>query len=261
MSRAELGVEAMSGHSKWSTIKRKKASNDAKRGAIFTRLAREIALAAREGGGDIEVNFSLRLAVDKAKTENMPKDNIERAIRRGTGEDKDSAALEQIMYEGYAPHGVALLIDVVSDNRNRTVAELRHALSKAGGSMADAGSVSWQFRRTAYFYLAGEKLDTDKIFEVAVDGGADDVIIGDSDVEIIAPVDRFKILSDALRQAGFSPDEAQARMLANVEIELENEQTLKVMRVIEDLEDMDDVRGVFSNLNVTEDAVAMLETA
>ena len=251
----------MSGHSKWSTIKRKKAANDAKRGAIFTRLAREIALAAREGGGDFEVNFSLRLAVDKAKAENMPKDNIERAIRRGTGEDKDGAALEQIMYEGYAPHGAALLIDVVSDNRNRTVAELRHVLSKSGGSMADAGSVSWQFKRAAYFFLEGNDLDTDTIFEVAVEGGADDVIIGDSDVEIIAPIDRFKIISDALRQAGFSPDEAQARMLPNAEIDLESEQTLKVMRVIEEIEDMDDVRGVFSNLNVTEEVVAMLETA
>lgn len=251
----------MSGHSKWSTIKRKKAANDAKRGAIFTRLAREIALAAREGGGDFEVNFSLRLAVDKAKAENMPKDNIERAIRRGTGEDKDGAALEQIIYEGYAPHGAALLIDVVSDNRNRTVAELRHVLSKSGGSMADAGSVSWQFKRTAYFFLEGDDLDTETIFEVAVEGGADDVIIGDNDVEIIAPIDRFKIISDGLRQAGFSPDEAQARMLPNAEIELESEQTLRVMRVIEELEDMDDVRSVFSNLNVTEEVVAMLETA
>jgi YebC/PmpR family DNA-binding regulatory protein len=251
----------MSGHSKWSTIKRKKAANDAKRGAIFTRLAREIAIAAREGGGDVEVNFTLRLAIDKAKAENMPKDNIERAIRRGTGEDKDADALEQIMYEGYAPHGVALLIDVVTDNRNRTVADIRHLLSKYGGSMADAGSVSWQFSRASYFYLAGDDLDSDEIFELAVDAGADDVIIGEDDTEILAPVDRFKIISDALREAGFSPSEAQVRMLPNAEIELDGEQTLKVMRVIEELEDMDDVQNVFSNLSVTEEAVSMLETA
>ncbi|TFH32096.1 MAG: YebC/PmpR family DNA-binding transcriptional regulator, partial [Anaerolineales bacterium] len=231
----------MSGHSKWSTIKRKKASNDARRGAIFTTLAREIAMAAREGGGDSEVNFALRLAVEKAKSQNMPKDNIERAIRRGTGEDKDLATLEQIMYEGYAPHGIALLIDVVTDNRNRTVAELRHVLTKAGGSMADAGSVSWQFKRAAYFYLEGDNLDTDKLFELAVEAGADDVIIGDNDVEIIAPVDRFKIISDSFRQAGFTPDEAQVRMLPNVDIELGGEQTIKVMGLIEDLEDLDDV--------------------
>lgn len=251
----------MSGHSKWSTIKRKKAANDAKRGAIFTRLAREIAIAAREGGGDIETNFNLRLVVDKAKAENMPKDNIERAIRRGTGEDKEGAALEQIMYEGYAPHGVALLIDVVTDNRNRTVAEIRHLLSKSGGSMADAGSVSWQFRRAAYFYLSGENLNTDAIFELAVEAGAEDVIIADGDAEIIAPVDRFKIISDELRQAGFLPEEAQVRMLPNTEIELDEEQTLRVMRAIEELEDMDDVQNVFSNLNVSEAAVALLETA
>jgi YebC/PmpR family DNA-binding regulatory protein len=251
----------MSGHSKWSTIKRKKAANDAKRGAIFTRLARELALAAREGGGDPEVNFALRLAMDKAKAENMPKDNIERAIRRGTGEDKDAAALEQIMYEGFAPHGVALLINVVTDNRNRTVAEIRHTLSKSGGSMADAGSVSWQFRRTAYFYLEGDELNTETIFELAVEQGADDVITDEDYVEIIAPVDRFKIISDALRESGFTPDEAKVRMLPNAEIELGTEQTLKVMRVIEDLEEMDDVQDVFSNLNVTEEAVDMLETA
>jgi YebC/PmpR family DNA-binding regulatory protein len=260
-SKPEIGAGTMSGHSKWSTIKRKKAANDAKRGAIFTRLAREIAIAAREGGGDLETNFTLRLAVDKAKAQNMPKDNIDRAIRRGTGEDKEGAALEQILYEGYAPHGVALLIDVVTDNRNRTVAEVRHILSKSGGSMADAGSVSWQFKRAAYFYIEGDALDSDRLFEVAVEAGADDVIIGEGDVEILAPVDRFKIISDALKEGGFSPTAAEVRMLPNAEIELEQEETLKVMRVIEDLEDMDDVQNVFSNLTITEEAVEMLEAA
>jgi YebC/PmpR family DNA-binding regulatory protein len=149
----------MSGHSKWSTIKRKKAANDAKRGNVFTRLAREIALAAREGGGDAEANFGLRLAVERARAANMPKDNIERAIRRGTGEDKDAAAFERILYEGYAPHGVALMMEVVTDNRNRTVAELRHTLSKAGGTMAEAGAVAWQFRRAAYFSIPARGVD------------------------------------------------------------------------------------------------------
>jgi YebC/PmpR family DNA-binding regulatory protein len=251
----------MSGHSKWSTIKRKKAANDAKRGAIFTRLAREIAIAAREGGGDIETNFALRLAVDKAKDNNMPKDNIERAIRRGTGEDKEGAAFEQIVYEAYGPHGVAILVEVVTDNRNRTVAELRHTLTRAGGNMAEAGSVAWQFRRSAYFYLPTDGVDKDRVFEVAVEAGADDVVIDDDEIEIFAPVEFFKEIGDQLHAAGIQPEEAGLRMLPNVELQLSGEQTVKVMRLIEDLEELDDVQEVYSNLDVTEEAVAMLETA
>jgi YebC/PmpR family DNA-binding regulatory protein len=250
----------MSGHSKWSTIKRKKAANDAKRGAIFTRLAREISIAAREGGGDPEVNFGLRLAVDRAKAENMPKDNIERAIKRGTGEDKDGIALEQIIYEGYAPHGIALLIDVVTDNRNRTVAEVRHILSRANGNLADAGSVSWQFKRVAYFALPAEGLDSDQVFEIAVDAGADDVVIED-DIEIFAPVEAYKEISDSLHTADFEPAEASVRMVPNTVIELAADDTLKIMGIIEDLEDLDDVRNVYSNLEISEEAVAMLAAA
>jgi YebC/PmpR family DNA-binding regulatory protein len=251
----------MSGHSKWSTIKRKKAANDAKRGAVFTRLAREIMMAAREGGGDPEVNFSLRLAMDKAKASNMPKENIERAITRGTGEDKDGAVIEQIMYEGYAPHGVALMIDVVTDNRNRTVADLRHVLTRSGGNMADAGAVSWQFSRMAYFYLSSADLDSDEIFELAVDAGADDVMIGDEEIEIIAPVDAFKKVSDALESGGIKPDDAGLRYVPNSEIQLPSEESLRVMRIIEELEDLEDVQHVYSNLDVTEEAVALLELA
>jgi YebC/PmpR family DNA-binding regulatory protein len=251
----------MSGHSKWSTIKRKKAANDAKRGAVFTRLAREIMMAAREGGGDPEVNFSLRLAMDKAKASNMPKENIERAITRGIGEDKDGAVIEQIMYEGYAPHGVALMIDVVTDNRNRTVADLRHVLTRSGGNMADAGAVSWQFSRMAYFYLSSADLDSDEIFELAVDAGADDVMIGDEEIEIIAPVDAFKKVSDALESGGIRPDDAGLRYVPNSEIQLPSEESLRVMRIIEELEDLEDVQHVYSNLDVTEEAVALLELA
>ncbi len=251
----------MSGHSKWSTIKRKKAANDAKRGAVFTRLAREIMMAAREGGGDPEVNFSLRLAVDKAKASNMPKENIERAIQRGTGDDKDGVVIEQIMYEGYASHGIALMIDVLTDNRNRTVADLRHVLTRSGGNMADAGAVSWQFRRVAYFYLSSEDLDSDEIFELAVDAGADDVIIGDEEIEIIAPVEAFKEVSDAFGSGGMKPDEAGLRYLPNSEIQLPSEESLRVMRIIEELEDLEDVQQVYSNLDVTEEAVALLEPA
>lgn len=251
----------MSGHSKWSTIKRKKAANDAKRGAIFTRLAREIAIAAREGGGDPEVNFTLRLAIDRAKSENMPKDNIERAIRRGTGEDKDAAALEQILYEGYGPHGVALMIDVVTDNRNRTVAELRHALTDAGGNMADAGSVAWQFHRAGYFYFDSQGIDPNQVFDIAVDAGADDVIIGDEEVEVFTPAEGFKTVNDALRSEGLKPDEAELRMVPNSTLELSLEQSVKTMRLIERIEDLDDVQNVYSNLSVTDDALELLEAA
>lgn len=250
----------MSGHSKWSTIKRKKAANDAKRGAVFTRLAREISLAAREGGGDPETNFTLRLAIDRAKAENMPKDNIERAIKRGTGEDKDGAALEQILYEGYAPNGIALLIDVVTDNRNRTVAEVRHVLTRSNGNLADAGSVSWQFKRVAYFAFTAEGLDADEVFDVAVEGGADDVVIED-DIEIFAPVEAFKELNDRLRDVGFEPEEATVRMVPNSVIELPADETLKIMGIIEGLEDLDDVRNVYTNLEISEEAVAMLAAA
>ena len=250
----------MSGHSKWSTIKRKKAANDAKRGAIFTRLAREISIAAREGGGDSETNFGLRLAIDRAKTENMPKDNIERAIKRGTGEDKDGSELEQIIYEGYAPNGIALLIDVVTDNRNRTVAEVRHVLTRSNGNLADAGSVSWQFKRVAYFAFPAKGLDTDEVFDVAVDAGADDVVIED-DIEIFAPVEVYKEISDGLQTAGFEPAESSVRMVPNTMVELAADDTLKIMGIIEDLEDLDDVRNVYSNLEISEEAVALLAAA
>ena len=249
----------MSGHSKWSTIKRKKAANDAKRGAIFTRLAREISIAAREGGGDPETNFTLRLAIDRAKAGNMPKDNIERAIKRGTGEDKDGVELEQVLYEGYAPHGIAMLIDVVTDNRNRAVAEIRHVLTRSNGNLADAGSVSWQFKRVAYFAFPAQGLDVDQVFEIAVEAGADDVIIED-DIEIYAPVEAFKAINDRLREAGFVPEEASVRMLPNTVNVLEAEDTLKIMGIIEDLEELADVQNVYSNLDITEEAVALLAT-
>src|SRR3972149_799185 len=174
----------MSGHSKWSTIKRKKGAADAKRGAVFSRLTRELVMAAREGGGDPESNFRLRLAVDKARAENMPKENMERAIKRGTGEDKDAAAFEQIMYEGYAPHGVAVIIECVTDNRNRTVAELRHALTHAGGSMAELGSVAWQFERVAYFSFTASSMNYDKALELGIDAGANDVSEDEGNIEI-----------------------------------------------------------------------------
>jgi YebC/PmpR family DNA-binding regulatory protein len=251
----------MSGHSKWSTIKRKKAANDSRRGQIFTRLAREIAIAAREGGGDPETNFTLRLAMDRARTANMPKDNIDRAIRRGTGEDKSAGELERILYEGYGPHGVAMLIEVITDNRNRTVAELRHTLSKAGGNMAETGAVLWQFHRSAYFYFKNDAMDPDQIFEQAVEAGADDVVFDGKDVEIFAPFDAFKEINDHLTSLDVRPEEAELRMIPNVSMALERDQAVQVLRLIENLEDLDDVQQVYSTLDVTEEAVDLLQTA
>jgi YebC/PmpR family DNA-binding regulatory protein len=157
----------MSGHSKWATIKRKKGAADAKRGQVFTRLTREIVMAAREGGAEVDSNFRLRLAVEKARSQNMPKENIERAIKRGAGESKDGAVFEQIYYEGYGPHGVAIMIDCVTENRNRTVAEVRHMLSRSGGTLGEAGSVGWQFNRVAYFAIPAAKAKFDTVFEMS----------------------------------------------------------------------------------------------
>ncbi len=251
----------MSGHSHWATIRRKKGAADAKRGQVFTRLAREIAMAAREGGGDPSTNVSLELAIDRARAQNMPKDNIERAIKRGTGEDREGGVLEQVYYEGYANHGIALMIEVVTDNRNRAVAEIRHALTRNGGNMAEAGSVGWQFNRAAYFSFPAEGVDQNKVFELAVEAGADDVIFDKNTIEIIAPVDSFKAILDSLNGAKITPEEAGLRMLPKNEIELDPDKTVQVMRTIETLEELDDVAAVYSNLTITDEAIAKLEEA
>jgi YebC/PmpR family DNA-binding regulatory protein len=252
----------MSGHSKWSTIKRKKGAADAKRGQLFTRLAREISIAARQGGGDPDVNFRLRLAIDRARANNMPKDNIERAIQKGTGEGKDGAVqIEEVMYEGYAPHGVAMLIECVTDNRNRAVAEIRHTLTRFGGSMGETGSVGWQFDRMAYFSFPLAEHDEDQIFELAVEGGADDVTFDDGVVEIVGEIDNFKAINDELEAASIETDEAGLRMFPKNEIDLSPSDTAQVLRVVEALEELEDVQNVYSNLRITDEAIQELETA
>ena len=251
----------MSGHSKWSTIKRKKGAADAKRGAVFTRLTREIVMAAREGGSDPESNFRLRLAIDKARAENMPKDNIERGIRRGSGEDKDATTFEELTLEGYGPHGSAILVSCVTDNRNRTVADLRHTFSRTGGNMAEAGAVSWQFDRKAYFSFPSSQMSFEKAFDLGVVAGADDVIDSGESVEIFGPVDTFKTIANALHQAHVTPDEAGLRMIAKQELELDVDATLQVMRAVEAIEELDDVQEVFHNVKLTEEALAALEAA
>ncbi len=250
----------MSGHSKWATIKRKKGVADAKRGQLFTRLAREITIAAREGGGDPNSNFRLRIAFDKARAENMPKDNIDRAIKRGTGDDKSGLSIEKISYEGYAPHGIALMIDCLTENRNRTVAEIRHILTHAGGNMAEVGSVAWQFERIAYFSIPAEGVNFDKVFELAVEGGANDIKQDDGYIEIFAPVEAYKELSDRLRAVNIETDESDLRMVPKQEISLSIDDTLRVMKVIEEIEDLDDIESVYSNLAISEEALATLET-
>jgi YebC/PmpR family DNA-binding regulatory protein len=251
----------MSGHSHWATIRRKKGAADAKRGQVFTRLAREIVIAAREGGGDPDNNMRLALAVDRARANNMPKENIERAIKRGTGDAKDGTIIEEAVYEGYAPHGVAILVSVVTDNRNRTVAEVRHVLSRSGGNMAEAGSVSWQFKRVAFFGFELGKNDPDKIFELAVEAGADDVTFEDNWVEIVGPVDSYKEISDALKSAHIHTEESELRFVANNETELSDSDTIQVYRVIEALEELDDVQNVYSTLAISDSAMAQLEAA
>jgi len=248
----------MSGHSKWSTIKRKKAAEDAKRGKLFTRLAREITVAAREGGGDPELNFSLRLAVDKAKQANMPKDNIERAIKRGTGELKGED-LEEMAYEGYAPHGVALLIQTLTDNNNRTVAEIRRVLTRQKGTMAEAGAVVWQFDRKGYIAIESYGADEDTVFEIAVEAGADDVVFSEDMIEVYAEPDNFQAVRKALKDADIPLETAEMAMVPQTTIELDEKKTFQVMGLIEELEDLDDTQEVYSNLDISDELMATYE--
>lgn len=248
----------MSGHSKWATIKRKKGAADAKRGQVFTRLTREIVMAAREGGGETDSNFRLRLAIEKARAQNMPKENIERAMRRGTGQDKEGSAFEQVFYEGYGPHGVAMMIECVTENRNRTVADIRHILARSGGNMGEAGSVGWQFSRQAYFSVPAKGNDFDTIFMLAAEGGADDVSQDAETIEIAGSVDVFKSVLDQLRAENIQPEEAELRMVANQEMELSVDESLQVMRCIESLEELDDVQNVYSNLRISDEVMAAM---
>lgn len=249
----------MSGHSHWATIKRKKGAADAKKGKIFTRLAREIVIAAREGGGDPDMNVRLSLAIDKAKAANMPKDSIERAIKRGTGDGKEGETFEEILYEGYAANGVALMIECVTENRNRTVAEIRHILSRSGGGLGDPGSVSWQFDRVTYFSIPVESADFDSIFELAVEAGADDVREDEGFIEVIGAPSSFQDIADQFGKANIVPDESGIRYMPKQEISLDTEQTLKVMKTIDNLEELDDVQNIYSNLEISDEAVQAME--
>lgn len=254
----------MSGHSKWSTIKRKKGAADAARGKIFTKLAREIQVAARNGA-DPTSNFALRLSVEKARAENMPKENIDRAIRRGAGLEKDAAQYESVMYEGYGPNGVAVLVDCLTDNRNRTIGDVRRIFTRAGSSLAEPNSVAWQFTNKGYFVfdLVDEEgkalnVDPDAIFEAALENGAEDVIVSDDVVEIYTERTDFAAMSQAMTDAGFTASTAELTMKPNQTMTLDAAGANSLLSFIEQLDELDDVTNVYHNLELTDDLVAEL---
>lgn len=245
----------MAGHSKWSKIKRKKAANDAKRGAHFTKLIREITVAAREGGGSPDFNPRLRLAVDTAKAASMPLENIERAIKKGTGE-LEGVNYEEITYEGYGPGGVALFIETLTDNQNRTVADIRHRLGKHGGSLGTSGSVAWQFERKGEIYLDGSSVDEDTLFEVAIEAGAEDVSQEGGEFTVTTDVSSFHQVQAALRGAGMEISQAELSMVPSNEVGVAGKDAEKLLRLLDALDDLDDVQKVHSNADIDEASLA-----
>jgi YebC/PmpR family DNA-binding regulatory protein len=247
----------MSGHSHWATIKHKKGAIDAKRGKLFSKLSRAIIIAARHGGGDPEMNLKLRYAIDKARQVSMPKDNIERAVKRGTGE-VEGLTFEEITYEGYGPGGVALLVDVVTDNRNRTASEIRKIFERAGGKMGSAGSVAYQFERKGVISVNAADTDEDTLMGIALDAGADDLKRAGSTFDITCDPGHFNAVQEAVQKAGLTPIVAEISQLPKAPVDTDVETAKKVMRLMEALDDHDDAQNVYSSLNVTEEAAAAL---
>lgn len=241
----------MSGHSKWATIKRKKGALDAKRGKMFTKLIKELTIAAREGGGDPGANPRLRLAVDNAKAANMPQDNIERAIKKATGELEGVTYLE-LTYEGYGPAGVAMLVEVATDNKNRIVAEVRHLFSKYGGSMGETGSVAWMFDRKGVISLPKQGKSEDDVMEIILDAGAEDLQSDDEFFEIQTPLESFEPVRKSLADKELSIENASLQWIAKNTVPVSGDEAEKVMKLIEALEDNDDVQNVFSNADIDE---------
>ena len=241
----------MSGHSKWATIKHAKGAADAKRGKIFTKLIKEISIAARMGGGDPDSNPKLRAAMLKARGANMPKDNIDRAIKKGTGE-LEGVNYEELIYEAYAPGGVAIYIDVLTDNKNRAAAEIRSILTKAGGQLATSGSVSRLFKRLGVITLDGEKYTEDAVMEAAMEGGADDISLSSGIIEVTSAPEDFEAVLNAISGKGFETMSAEISMVPETDVSIDNEGTAKVLKLIEKLEENDDVQNVYSNINVPE---------
>lgn len=248
----------MSGHSHWATIKRKKGANDAKKGAIFTRMGREIAVAARDGA-DPESNYKLRLVVDKARAQGMPKDNIERAIRRGAGLDKDAAAFEEGVFEGYGPHGVAMVVKVVTDNRNRTISDLRRTFTRAGGNLGENGSVAWQFDTLGYISAPREGRDDDKIFEMAIEAGAENYEADAETIEFYTQPADLHTVSKSLQAAGVKPDSVELIMKPKNPVSLDPKDAITVMNCVENLEELEDVQSVYSALDLNDELMKQLE--
>ncbi len=246
----------MSGHSKWSTIKRQKGANDAKRGALFTKVAREIQVAARAGGGDPDANYRLRLAIDKARSINMPADNIKRAIDRATG-GAEGEQIEEIVYEGYGPGGVAILVEAATDNRNRTAAEVRSTFAKAGGQLAGGGSVAWQFEPRGYIGIEKGGVDEDEVALAAIDAGAADVDTDPDDrIEIYTEPGDLEAIRTALEAAGYRIETAESTMVARQTVPVDGPKARSNLNLIEGLEDLDDVLRVTANFDIPEDIFA-----
>ncbi len=241
----------MSGHSKWHSIKHKKGAADAKRGKVFTRIIKELTVAARVGGGDADSNPRLRTIIAEAKASNMPADNIKRAIRRGTGEEP-GVSYDEAIYEGYGPGGAALMIDVLTDNKNRTVGELRHMLSKHGGNLGETNSVGWMFEKKAYFVIEKSKADEEALLAAVLDAGADDLRDDDDNWEVLGPPDSFGKVDEAIKGLNIEPAAAELAMLPQNYVKLEGKTAQQMLRLMEALDEHDDVRHVWSNFDIAE---------
>lgn len=247
----------MAGHSKWANIKHRKAGQDAKRGKIFTKIIRELTVAAKIGGGNPADNPRLRAVVDKALGANMTRDTIERAITRGVG-NAESDNLEELIYEGYGPGGVAILCETLTDNKNRTVAEVRHGFSKFGGSLGTNGSVAYLFEKTGVVnFVAGN--DEELIMEAALEAGAHDVVINDDDsIDVLTTLEKFGAVQDRFKDSGLQPGRAEMTMLASAEVDLNLDGALTLLKLVEHLEDLDDVQNVYSNANISDEIIAQI---
>jgi YebC/PmpR family DNA-binding regulatory protein len=241
----------MSGHSKWHTIKHKKGALDAKRGKVFTKLIKEISVAARTGGGDPDANARLRKAISDAKAANMPNDTIARAVRRGSGEE-EGVTYEEITYEGYGPGGVAVMVESMTDNRNRTVAEIRHMFSKNGGNLGTAGAVNWMFEKKGYIVVPKSAKPEDELFEIVTDAGAEDLRDDEDNFEIITSPDGFDAVLEAVKKAGLEPEVAEVELLPKEYKKVEGAEAKQMLKLMESLEDHDDVQKVSANFDISE---------
>jgi YebC/PmpR family DNA-binding regulatory protein len=243
----------MSGHSKWSSIKHRKGAADAKRGNLFSKLSRAIIVAAREGGPDPGANLALQNAIEKARSYSMPKDNIERAIARGSGTDSDSGAFETVVYEGYGPNGVAIIVEALTDNRNRTAADVRHILAKHDGNLGGSGAVMWLFERRGIVLVAADSVDEDELLLAAAEGGADDVSLDGSSFQVTSDPESLRAVREAVEEAGFTVESAELTMVPKTTIEVADEASArKILRLIDALEESDDVQDVYSNFDIPE---------